>query len=56
MLSSVGNKMPVQEREKVKEKAKKKIDKEGIGSTSACFWFPKATWKWKKYLFKSRHK
>ena len=44
MLSSVGNKMSMQEREKVKEKVPNKFDKEGIGSTSTCFWFQKGTW------------
>ena len=39
MLSNDGKKMPLQESAKVKEKAPKKIDKEGIGSTSTCFWF-----------------
>ena len=45
MLSSVGNKMPVKESAKVKEKATNKFEKEGMGSKSACFWFPKGTWK-----------
>ena len=53
VLSSVGNKMPVQERENVKEKAPNQFDKEGIGSIGACFWFPKGTWQWQRYLVKS---
>ena len=48
--------MPVQESAKVKEKALKKFDKEGTGSTNYCFWFPKGTWKWRRYLVKSRRK
>ena len=56
VLSSVGNRMPVQESAKVKEKVPNKFDKEGIVSTSACFWFPKGTWQWRKYLVKNRRK
>ena len=52
VLSNVGNNMLVQESAKVKEKAPKQFDKEGIGSTSACFWFPKGTWQWRKFLVK----
>ena len=46
VLSSVGNKMPVQESAKVKEKSTKKLEKEGMGSKNYGFWFPKGTWKW----------
>ena len=49
MLSNVGNKMSMQESAKVKEKEPNKFDKEGIGSISACFWFPKGTWQWWKF-------
>ena len=35
VLSNVGNKMLVQEGEKVKEKATKKLGKEGMGSKNA---------------------
>ena len=56
VLSNVGNKIPMQESAKVKEKVTKKFDKEGMGSTSACFLFPKGTCQWKKYLVKIRCK
>ena len=56
VLSSVGNKMLMQESAKVKEKATKHLEKEGMGSTNACFWFPKGTCKWRRYLVKSRRK
>ena len=55
VLSSVGNKMPMQESAKVKEKAENKFDKEGMGSTSASFLVLKGSWQWKKYLVKSQH-
>ena len=48
--------MSVKESEKLKEKAPKKFEKEGIGSTSAYFGFPKGTWQWRKYLVKIRRK
>ena len=41
VLSSVGNKMSVQESAKVKEKATKQLGKKDMGSTNACFWFSK---------------
>ena len=53
VLSSVGNKTSVQESAKVKEKATKQLGKEGMGSTNVGLWFPKGTWKWRRYLFKS---
>ena len=56
VLRSVGNKMPVQESAKVKEKVTKKLGKEGMGSTSASLWFPKGTWQWRRYLVKSQCK
>ena len=46
MLSSVGNKMVVQEGAKVKEKVTKQIGNEGMGSKNVDLWFPKGTWKW----------
>ena len=48
--------MLVREGEKVKEKVTKQLGKEGMGSTNACYWFPKGTWQWRRYLVKSRHK
>ena len=56
VLSSVGNKILVQESEKVKEKATKQLEKGGMGSTNACLWFPKGTWQWQRYLVKSQRK
>lgn len=48
--------MPMQESAKVKEKATKELEKEGMGSINGFFWFPKGTWQWRRYLVKSRCK
>ena len=56
VLRGVGNKMSVQESEKIKEKVTKQLGKEGMGSKNVGLWFPKGTWKWKRYLVKSRRK
>ena len=63
MLNSDGNKMPMEESVKVKEKVLKQFDKEGIGFKSSSYEFHKVlslkldvAWRLRLHLIKNRAK